>query len=78
MEPRVGSETRAITNFLDIGVRDEVDAKVVRFFVDVVYHLIFFTPPIGIKLLRPSTLLLKDTRALGIRKLELSYWERKK
>ena len=62
---------RTIADFLDIGGRDEVDAKMVWFLY--ACGVPFFAPLIGMIWLKPSTKTLSDTRAPIMRKLELSY-----
>jgi hypothetical protein len=64
---------RTIADFLDIGGRDEVDAKVVWFLYACGIPFNVLCSPIGMIWLRPSTKPPKDTRAPAMRKLELCY-----
>jgi hypothetical protein len=54
---------RTLSDFLDQGCRDDVDAKILGFSMHVVYHSMFFSHPIGMKWYKPSMVPLKDTRA---------------
>lgn len=65
---------RTTVNFLDVGGRDEMVAKVVGISLCMwLYHSMFFGPLISMIWFRPSTKTPKDTRAPSMRKLEWCY-----
>jgi hypothetical protein len=62
---------RTLSDFLDQGCRDDVDAKHFRFlYMHVVYHSMFFTHHIGMKWSKPSMVPLTYIGSLGMTKLE--------
>ena len=61
---------RTLLDFLDQGCRDDVDSKVCRFLYACGVPPMFFAHPIGMKWYKPSMVPLKNTRALGMTKLE--------
>jgi hypothetical protein len=68
-----GGSKRTIADFLDIGGRDEVDAKVVWFLYACGVPFNVLRSPYWHDMVRPSTKPPKDTRAPSMRKLELCY-----
>ena len=62
---------KTLSDFLDLGCRDDVDSKVYRFLYACGVHSMFFAHPIGMKWYKPSMVPLKDTGALGMTKLEM-------